>query len=608
VVALTVPGVAAAALAPGDLDPSFGSGGVAIVDPSLAAPRASDAGSLAVDAQGRVLVGGAASDENGKIAAWAGRLQPNGSIDSSFADGWRGVFQLGIGGTGAFRPYSMTSDVLALGDGKVGIVPYRIINESNSGAPFLRLRDNGQRDPDHGTNGLGGPAVPAAPAEMNANAGLGNPDGGALLGGSYDPDAAAAGGRELAWWKLDAFGTPVNIPGEGLRGGLQPSQAPSAAGQYSSVVEMVRLASGKTLLVGSTSWSDTRGAGFVARLNATGEVDPTFGTTAAGYTVVQARDPSGPGGGDSSFSSIAVAPDGNIYAGGTADDGAGQQAFAVVRLGPGGVVDPTFGSQGIRRVQLAGGTSDMRRSTSQSVVVQPDGKPVLVGSVDDGDGSGRTAAVIRLTTGGALDTSFGSGGIRRVPVPAGFARLGDGDAVIAPAGRLTFGGSAVNAGGGTAAVVRMTLEPVADPPPPPSGGGPAPAAPAPAIPFAPDRVKPRITGLRVTFDRKRVPLVRFTASEAARVTVLVERVRKGRRRSGRCVVGARRGARCTSLSRIRSSTRSLTSGAQTFRGAASALVASATYRVTVTATDAAGNRSAPVKVEAKVPRPKRKRR
>jgi uncharacterized delta-60 repeat protein len=94
---------------------------------------------------------------------------------------------------------------------------------------------------------------------------------------------------------------------------------------------------------------------------------------------------------------VAVQTDGKIVVAGYDDGGAPD--FAVARYLPDGTLDPTFGVGGIFTHSI--GASDF----AQAVGIQADGKIVVAGwSTATGD-----MAVIRLTTLGALDPTFGGG-------------------------------------------------------------------------------------------------------------------------------------------------------------------------------------------------------
>lgn len=117
-----------------------------------------------------------------------------------------------------------------------------------------------------------------------------------------------------------------------------------------------------------------------------------------------------------------------------------------------------------------------------------------------------------------------------------------------------------------------------------------------------DRVAPAISGLRVTpriarAGAKRAPMLSFSLSEAAQVTVTVERLVTGRRVGGRCRVAgrSRSGARCTLVRKV-TATRSTGRAGEvrvTIRGARGRALGAGSYRLTVSAVDAAGNRARP---------------
>src|SRR5262245_51956207 len=78
------------------------------------------------------------------------------------------------------------------------------------------------------------------------------------------------------------------------------------------------------------------------------------------------------------------------------------------------VLDPTFGTRGA--VPASSFQVNGQSVTITHVALQSDGKVVLEGAPNGGFGQ---AVVIRLTAGGALDPSFGSGGIDLVPLDDG---------------------------------------------------------------------------------------------------------------------------------------------------------------------------------------------
>lgn len=117
------------------------------------------------------------------------------------------------------------------------------------------------------------------------------------------------------------------------------------------------------------------------------------------------------GTGDSFGHSLARQPDGKIVVVGSTQVGAFTQ-FAVVRLTEDGTLDTTFGSGG--KVSTALGTGN---SSAEAVAVQSDGKIVVAGS--QFNGSNYDFAIVRYSTAGTLDATFGTGGKVSTPVQSG---------------------------------------------------------------------------------------------------------------------------------------------------------------------------------------------
>lgn len=85
-------------------------------------------------------------------------------------------------------------------------------------------------------------------------------------------------------------------------------------------------------------------------------------------------------------------------------DGATDTDFVVLRLTADGVVDTSFGVQGRTALDI-----NNRSASPRSVTVLPDGSVVAAGYMNDG---GPVKPVLyKLTAGGALDPSFGQGGV-----------------------------------------------------------------------------------------------------------------------------------------------------------------------------------------------------
>jgi uncharacterized delta-60 repeat protein len=131
---------------------------------------------------------------------------------------------------------------------------------------------------------------------------------------------------------------------------------------------------------------------------------------------------------------IALQPDRKIVAAGVAMVD-GHQRFALTRSLPDGGLDPAFGG-GTGKVTTQVGNSD--NAQASAVVVQPDGKIVVVGTARQ-DNEVR-AALVRYDAGGGLDGGFGSGGVKVLPALAdGVVTVGR--AALASDGDIVFTGT-----------------------------------------------------------------------------------------------------------------------------------------------------------------------
>ena len=91
--------------------------------------------------------------------------------------------------------------------------------------------------------------------------------------------------------------------------------------------------------------------------------------------------------------------------------------LAIVRYDNDGVLDPTFGTSGVFMTSIAGAGDDI----ATGVAVQPDGKIVASGTRFPSSGSSQFA-IVRVSPLGVLDSSFGTGGKRASTLPGGNAQ------------------------------------------------------------------------------------------------------------------------------------------------------------------------------------------
>jgi uncharacterized delta-60 repeat protein len=112
---------------------------------------------------------------------------------------------------------------------------------------------------------------------------------------------------------------------------------------------------------------------------------------------------------DDAFS-VLIQPDGKIVAVGSANDPATFYDFAAVRYLSNGTIDTTFGVAG--KVHTDFGDQNFDRA--RSAALQPDGRIVAAGFAISQNGGVQNFAVARYDSNGVLDTSFGTGGMTQI--------------------------------------------------------------------------------------------------------------------------------------------------------------------------------------------------
>lgn len=146
------------------------------------------------------------------------------------------------------------------------------------------------------------------------------------------------------------------------------------------------------IVVGGFSTSGSVSSFTLARFNSNGTVDTTFGNS--GITITQVGTMT------SAVSAIALQSDGKIVAVGFAQTNTSGIGFAVARYNSNGSLDTGFATGGTA-VNLIGGLD----AVANAVVLQSDGKLVVGGMQTDSK-----FALARYNSNGLLDTSFGSSG------------------------------------------------------------------------------------------------------------------------------------------------------------------------------------------------------
>ena len=488
-------------------------------------------------------------------------------------------------------PFKITpGHVLPQADGKV------LVTDEDS-PTVVRLNADGSLD-----RSFGGDGIASNFSDAPVSAAALQPDGKLVVAGAtkaaeitvaridtdgsldetFGPGGSDGDGRrtytDLQTWYADALVVQpdgrIAIVGVGSPGvtvsRLMPEGAPDGTvfdfADISYVGGAALAPDGKLVVTGYIGNSGTTDYDLVvARFKADGPLDPALGGTG--------RVQLGPKDRDDVPASVLVQPDRRIVI--AQDSGTGQKRMTVMRLTEAGDLDTTFAGDGTATPEFLGQTF------AAGAALQPDGKIVVAGTLQ----SESDFVAARLGAGGEPDRSFGADGKTQIAFEdISLAHA----AAMHPDGRMVIAGLTVAQ---NQTVVRTAVARVlADQPPsqpdpveqPGTGGQPGGDGGADRTPPALGRVK--LAPARFAVARRatavaalrRGTTVRYRLSEPAAVTLRVERVKAGRRRAA----GTLRRSGAAGANRVRFSgrigRRALPAGR---------------YRLTVRATDAAGNRS-----------------
>ena len=329
------------------------------------------------------------------------------------------------------RPIDTGSSVNIQTDGQILLAGYDSDSNGNL-ADILRFNSDGSVDSSYAVSGYRRTRIHLNTYHTTLRHSAIQPDGKVLAIGHNRYDEKEGGGAISA---CDAF-TVVRLLTDGSLdttfsgdGMLSYNPLTNEADDEFGWGGILPQPDGKIILsgmvdTGTRSFPDDQMDGAVARLNANGTVDTTFGT--GGRTV---RDLSGASKHDY-IRGVVLQPDGKIlnvgYSRGSNYD------FLLWRLNPNGTNDISFDGDG--KVTTAFGTGDDK---ARAVGLQTDGKILVVGSTVVGTYAQWVVARY-LPSNGALDTSFNGTGFKIIPqlsTASGEQQTGEGITQVDPQNR-----------------------------------------------------------------------------------------------------------------------------------------------------------------------------
>lgn len=302
---------------------------------------------VAVQADGKILVGGRASDGTNHFAM--ARYNTNGVLDATFGTNGNGKV---ITHVGAVEDYGESVAVQA--DGKILVAGFAK-NVADYDFAVVRYLTNGVLDTSFSADGM---VTTAFSGDDRATSVALQSDGKVVVAGY-----AGSGGYDFAVARYTTAGALDPAFGGGF------GKVSTPVGTSTDYGQAVAVQSDGKILVAGTTYTGTNDDVAVVRYTTAGALDATFGTGGKVVTPV--------GAGNDSGESIALQPDGKFVVAGSATVGS-TICFALVRYATNGVLDTTFGTGG--KVTTPFGT---RHGTGAGVAVQADGKILVGGACTD---------------------------------------------------------------------------------------------------------------------------------------------------------------------------------------------------------------------------------
>lgn len=344
----------------GQLDNTFGNGGMLITALGLVDVAPASANSVVAQPDGKIVFAG----ESGSTLVVA-RVHPNGTLDGTFGDDGRAVVDLAF-------DFNSIDDIALQADGK--IVAFGSSIFYGGVAPtmwMMRFHADGTLDTNFTQNGFNYINVGVQFTSHRPEKILVQPDGKIVIAGS---------GRSGAWHGFVARFSDAGEPD--ITFGNNGWQLVDFGNIGNNFINDIVLLSAGSFIVGGTK---------ISRLNSDGMLDGMFGNMGVaevGFTVID----------------VSVQSDGKIIGVGGIDD-----ETLVTRFFSDGTLDNNYGNSG--SVNISAGLAKRRINSS---ALQSNDRLIIVGAISDPEETSfvpDNITLLRLTENGVLDTEFGDDGI-----------------------------------------------------------------------------------------------------------------------------------------------------------------------------------------------------
>ena len=368
----------------GDLDPTFGTGGMVMTDLNHSTDLAN---AVAVQSDGKLVVVGQAYKQNDFSGEdfVVTRYNPDGTLDTTFGRG--GKVRTDFPGLAA-----VPSSVVIQPDGKIvvagGAFPlFTFLGNFE----LVRYNPNGSLDRSFGNGGIVTTTFPEGSYAFDVAL---QPDGKIIAAGTVfvDFNPGDISDTDFALARYNSDGSLDTTFGNG--GTLMTDFFGNEDDAFSVLIQP----DGKIVAVGSANNPASYYDFAAVRYLSNGTIDTTFGVAGKVSTDF----------GDQNFDrarSAALQSDGRIVAAGFAiSQNGGVQNFAVARYTSNGILDTTFSGDGKTQIDFGNCCQ-----SATKLLLQSDGKIITVGG-SNGESGDDDFLLARLSPRGSLDNTFGVGG------------------------------------------------------------------------------------------------------------------------------------------------------------------------------------------------------
>lgn len=384
----------------GTLDKSFGVGqqdgspdGVVSIDLGDSADAAA---AIALQADGKIVIAGSRMSKTSDIVL--ARLLPSGKFDTSFGKGDADGTPDGVVSISLSDGDDVANALALQKDGRIVIAGTTQAADKTTNIAVARLKADGSLDAAFGkgdTDGTPDGVVSVSLSQGNdaANAIALQADGKIVVAGTA---TAQDKSTNMAVARLKTDGAMDTTFGVGTADGTPDGVVAVSLSNGNDVAKAVAVHKSFIYVAGDYIGQDGSTNVAVARMKADGSLDSTFGRDASDSTPEGVSGVSF-GNGNDHVHSLAIQPDGQLLVlAGTTSAADKSSNIAVARMKADGSLDGRFGAgkedgtpDGVVGLSLGSGDD-----VAKAVVLQPDGKIVVVG--DRVNGSSSDIVVVRI--------------------------------------------------------------------------------------------------------------------------------------------------------------------------------------------------------------------